>query len=50
MKQLKKLTRVQKIRMSKKGFNPAKYALKHEDKTCFIVVPKDGGNEIKFDK
>lgn len=50
MKQLKKLTRYHKTRLSKKGLEPDKYGLKYEDNDCFIVVPKNGGDEVRISK
>lgn len=51
MKQLKKLTRYHKVRLSKKNLDPNLYALKREDNESFTVVLKDGtGGEVTFNK
>lgn len=55
MKQPKKLTRKQKIKLSKEGYNPEGFMLLKEDVTTFTVISKiadKNGNQeaIAFNK
>lgn len=45
MKQCKKLTYMQKNKMSKKGFDATKYVLLSEDKDTFTVIEKGKEND-----
>ena len=50
MKQPKKLTRVQKILLSKKGYDSNLYSLIGEDKTSYIFLNKKTKEQLRVEK
>lgn len=49
MKRAKKLTRQQKILLSKKGYDPKQFLLVYESGSNAVFVHKDTGEEVQIE-